>query len=60
VTNYNRNPTGKGGFKPGESGNPAGRARKHIGDLSAEARKYAALALSSRMLITFFQSIAKK
>jgi hypothetical protein len=56
VTNYNRNPTGKGGFKPGESGNPAGRARKHIGDLSAEARKYAALALSSRMLITFFQS----
>jgi hypothetical protein len=32
------NPTGKGGFKPGRSGNPGGRPRKAIGDLSAEKK----------------------
>jgi hypothetical protein len=41
------NPTGKGGFKPGQSGNPGGRAKKAIGNLGAEARKYAGLALST-------------
>jgi hypothetical protein len=46
-TNFNRNPSGKGGFKPGRSGNPGGRPRKAIGDLSAEARKYAGLALET-------------
>jgi hypothetical protein len=46
-TNFNRNPSGKGGFKPGRSGNPGGRPRKAIGDLGAEARKYAGLALST-------------
>jgi hypothetical protein len=39
------NPTGKGGFSKGRSGNPGGRPRQHIGDLSREARKYAALAI---------------
>jgi Family of unknown function (DUF5681) len=43
----NYNPTGKGGFRKGQSGNPAGRARKAIGNLGAEARKYANLALST-------------
>src|SRR5215470_1246245 len=43
----NRNPTGKGGWKPGQSGNPGGRARKAIGKLGAEARKYANLALNT-------------
>jgi two-component system, chemotaxis family, CheB/CheR fusion protein len=41
------NPTGKGGFQKGKSGNPGGRPRKAIGDLSAEARKYAGLALAT-------------
>jgi hypothetical protein len=40
------NPSGKGGFQKGASGNPGGRPRQHIGDLSREARKYAALAIS--------------
>jgi hypothetical protein len=39
------NPTGKGGFQKGRSGNPTGRAGKHIADLSREARKYANLAI---------------
>ena len=41
------NPTGKGGFKPGVSGNPGGKKRKAIGDLSAEARLYAGLAIET-------------
>jgi hypothetical protein len=41
------NPTGKGGFVKGRSGNPGGRPRKAIGDLSAEARKYAGLAIDT-------------
>jgi hypothetical protein len=32
-------------FEKGKSGNPAGRPRKHIADLSREARRYADLAL---------------
>lgn len=34
-------------FKKGASGNPAGRPRKAIGDLSQEARRYAGLALNT-------------
>jgi chemotaxis receptor (MCP) glutamine deamidase CheD len=34
-------------FVKGQSGNPAGRPRKHIADLSREARRYAHLALST-------------
>jgi len=45
------NPTGKGGFQPGQSGNPAGRKVRHIGDLSREARRYADLALSTLVKI---------
>jgi chemotaxis receptor (MCP) glutamine deamidase CheD len=45
------NPTGKGGFKPGSSGNPGGRSRRHIGDLSREARRYASLALTTLVKI---------
>jgi hypothetical protein len=41
------NPTGKGGFKPGQSGNPGGRAKKAVGDLAAEARLYAGLAIDT-------------
>ena len=41
------NPTGKGGFQKGQSGNPGGRAKKAVGDLSAEARKYAGLAIET-------------
>lgn len=47
----NNNPTGKGGFKPGQSGNPGGRSGKHIADLSREARRYAALAVSTLVKI---------
>lgn len=32
-------------FKKGQSGNPGGRPKRHIGDLSKEARRYATLAL---------------
>jgi hypothetical protein len=45
------NPTGKGGFTKGVTGNPAGRPRRHIGDLSREARRYAQLALSTLVKI---------
>jgi hypothetical protein len=45
------NPDGKGGFKPGRSGNPGGRSRRHIGDLSREARRYAHLALTTLVKI---------
>jgi Family of unknown function (DUF5681) len=41
------NPRGIGGFKPGQSGNPGGRPRKHVGDLGAAARLYAGLALET-------------
>lgn len=41
------NPTGKGGFGKGQSGNPGGRPKQHIGDLSREARRYATLALTT-------------
>jgi len=45
------NPTGKGGFTRGASGNPGGRPRAHIGDLSREARRYAHLAVSTLVKI---------
>jgi hypothetical protein len=45
------NPSGKGGFAKGVSGNPSGRPRQHIGDLSREARRYAQLALSTLVQI---------
>jgi hypothetical protein len=45
------NPTGKGGFTKGASGNPGGRPRAHIGDLSREARKYAHLAVGTLVTI---------
>lgn len=45
------NRTGKGSFRPGQSGNPSGRPRKHIADLSKEARRYAHLALSTLVKI---------
>src|SRR5262249_42015111 len=38
------NPTGKGGFQPGRSGNPGGRKRGLV-HLQAEARRYTAEAL---------------
>jgi hypothetical protein len=47
----NNNPTGKGGFSKGVSGNPAGLKHKHIGDLSKEARRYAHLAVSTLVKI---------
>ena len=47
----NNNPTGAGGFKKGQSGNPGGLKRKHIGDLSREARRYADLAVSTLVKI---------
>ena len=34
-------------WKKGQSGNPGGRAKKAIGDLSANARKYSVLALET-------------
>ena len=43
----NNNPTGVGGFKKGQSGNPGGLRNKHIGDLSREAHQYASLAVST-------------
>jgi len=39
-------------FVKGQSGNPGGRRKKHITDLSREARKYASLALSTLVEIT--------
>jgi hypothetical protein len=45
------NPTGRGGFQPGQSGNPSGRKVKHIGDLSREARRYAHLAVGTLVKI---------
>ena len=45
------NPSGKGGFMKGQSGNPGGRSRRHIGDLSREARRYASLAVSTLVKI---------
>jgi hypothetical protein len=41
------NPSGKGGFAKGKSGNPGGRPKQHIGDLSREARRYAGLAIGT-------------
>jgi Family of unknown function (DUF5681) len=41
----------RGQFRKGVSGNPGGRPRRHIGDLSREARKYASLALSTLVAI---------
>jgi hypothetical protein len=41
------NRTGKGGFKPGVSGNPSGRARKSIANLGAAARTWSDLALNT-------------
>jgi hypothetical protein len=38
-------------FVKGQSGNPAGRPRKHIADLSREARRYAHLALKTLVQI---------
>ena len=45
------NRTGKGSFKPEQSGNPGGRPKRHIGDLSRETRRYAQLALSTLVKI---------
>ena len=47
----NNNPSGVGGFKKGQSGNPGGLKYKHIGDLSREARRYAQLGLSTLVRI---------
>jgi hypothetical protein len=47
----NNNPDGKGGFAKGQSGNPAGRPKRHIADLSREARQYAHLAVSTLVQI---------
>jgi hypothetical protein len=41
------NPDGKGGFKPGQSGNPGGRRQRHALDLAREARKLAPLCLTA-------------
>jgi len=38
-------------FKKGQSGNPAGRPRKAIADLSRESRRYATLALNTLVTI---------
>jgi hypothetical protein len=45
------NLSGKGGFQRGASGNPGGRPRAHIGDLSREARRYASLAVGTLVKI---------
>jgi hypothetical protein len=47
----NNNPSGVGGFRKGQSGNPGGLKHKHIGDLSKEARRYAHLAVSTLVKI---------
>ena len=47
MTRREPNPTGKGGFQKGVSGNPGGKKRKALGELSAAAREYAGLALDT-------------
>lgn len=47
----NNNPTGKGGFQKGQSGNPGGLRHRAIADLSRESRKYAGLALDTLVRI---------
>jgi len=47
----NNNPTGKGGFQKGVSGNPGGLRHRHIADLSRESRKFAGLALDTLVRI---------
>jgi hypothetical protein len=47
----NNNLTGKGGFLKGQVANPGGRPKRHIGDLSREARQYAQLALGTLVKI---------
>jgi hypothetical protein len=47
----NNNPSGAGGFKKGQSGNPGGLRHRHIGDLSREARRYAHLAVGTLVKI---------
>jgi hypothetical protein len=47
----NNNPTGRGGFQKGQSGNPGGLKHRHIGDLSREARRYAGLAVTTLVRI---------
>jgi hypothetical protein len=39
------NPSGRGGWAKGVSGNPGGAKRRHISDLSREARQHASLAI---------------
>jgi len=51
MADHNRNPNGKGGFQKGRSGNPSGAKRRHISDLSKEARQYAQLALGTLVKI---------
>jgi hypothetical protein len=44
------NPTGRGGWRKGQSGNPGGHGRKAVevfGNLAVEARKYSAMALGN-------------
>jgi hypothetical protein len=44
------NPTGRGGWKKGQSGNPGGQGRKAaevFGNLAVEARKYSKMALGN-------------
>jgi hypothetical protein len=43
---YPRNPTGKGGWKSGQSGNPSGRP-KVVGEIRALAREHTAAALEA-------------
>jgi hypothetical protein len=45
------NLTGKGCFKPGVSGNPGGKRRKDIANLSREARRYTHLAVGTLVRI---------
>jgi len=45
------NPSGKGGFQKGVSGNPGGRSRRDIVDLAREARRYAYLGMSTLVRI---------